>query len=161
MVMINMTRKYWFFFLLFFAIASFGVAQENEEDEDELIEYPPNAILVASYMGNMDLVRNILDAGVDTDYRSVSGATALHMAMLQRNPALIKLLLDYGFNPNAKDTKDGYTPLHMAVVSNNADAIRLLLQYKADRNIRSLAGLTPLEKARREDKTELVRLLQR
>jgi len=155
-----MIKKYCFFFLFVLVIMVFAVAQEDEEEE-ELVPYPPNAILVAAYMGRVELVKDILAAGVDKDYRSASGSTALHMAMLQRNPALIKLLLDYGFDPNAKDTKDGYTPLHIAVGSNNAEAIRLLLQYRADKNIRSSSGLTPLEKARREEKTDLVRLLYR
>ena len=156
-----MMKKYWFLFLFAFAIASFGFAQEDEKDNDDIVYYPPNAILVASYMGKLDLVKEILDVGVDKDFRSASGATALHMAVLQRNPALIKVLLDYGFDPNVKDTKDGYTPLHMAVGSNNAEAIKLLLQYKADKNIKNNAGLTALEKARKEEKVEIVRLLYR
>jgi len=155
----KMAKKYCFFFLFVLVITVFAVAQEDGEDEE--VSYPPNAILVASYMGRVDLVKDILAAGVDKNFRSSSGATALHMAMLQRNPALIKLLLDYGFDPNAKDTKDGYTPLHMAVGSNNAEAVKLLLQYRADKNIKNLAGQTPLEKARKEEKTELVRLLYR
>ena len=156
-----MIRKHGFFFLLAFIIAVFAVAQENEEEEEEILPYPPNAILVASYMGNVELVKDILACGVDKDFRSASGGTALHMAVLQRNPALTKLLLDYGFDPNAKDTKDGYTPLHMAVASNNAEAIKLLLQYRADKNIKSRAGQTALDKARKEDKADLVRLLHR
>ena len=123
-----MIRKYCLFFLLAFMIAAFAVAQENEEDEQEIVPYPPNAILVASYMGNVELVKDILACGVDKNFRSASGGTALHMAVLQRNPAVTKLLLDYGFNPNVKDTKDGYTPLHMAVASNNSDAVKLLLK---------------------------------
>ena len=155
-----MIRKFWFFFLFALVIAMFAVAQEDEDDDDAL-PYPPNALLVAAYMGDVGLVQEILAAGVDTDYRSASGGTALHMAILQNNIEVVKLLLDYGFSPNAKDSKDGYTCLHMAVAANNPEAVRLLLQYKVDKNIKCFAGLTALEKARKEDKADLVRLLYR
>ena len=155
-----MLRKYWFFFLFTFFVPVFTAANNAEEDREKKT-FPPNAILVASYMGNVDLVAEILAAGVDKNHRSDSGGSALHMAVLQRNINVLKLLLEYGFDPNVKDTKDGYTPLHVAVAANNIEAARLLLQYKADKNIRNLAGQTPLDKARREEKLELVRLLIR
>jgi len=69
--------------------------------------------------------------------------------------------LDYGFDPRARVAKDGFTPLHNAVAANNIGAARLLLQYGANKNIRALNGQTPIDKARREEKQELVMVLYR
>ena len=139
--------------LIFILAAAFAVPQENI--------FPPRAIIVASYCGDYETVRQILETGPDKNVRDDFGDTALHVAMYQKNLALIKLLLDYGFDPNAKTTKNGNTPLHNAVASNNIGAARLLLQYQANKNIRNLEGQTPLDKARKEEKKELIMLLYR
>jgi len=47
------------------------------------------------------------------------------------------------------------------VASDNLGAARLLLQYQANKNIRNFEGLTPLEKARKEEKDEMAKLLYR
>ena len=152
-----MAKKCFFLMpLVFVLIVSFAVSAESEEAEKT---FPPQAILVASYQGDTELVRNILATGPDKDVRNAFGDTALHLAVFQKNLSIVKLLLDYGFDPNAKTIRNGYTPLHNAVAANNVDAARLLLQYKADKNIKSLDGLTPFEKARKEEKRALYMLL--
>ena len=154
-----MTIGRFFLFSLFFAfVVPFAVPAE---DRDTARTFPPQAIFAAAYRGDAETVRGILAAGVDVDARSASGETALHFAMFPKNLTVARLLLDYGFDPNAIAARNGYTPLHNAVAFDNADAARLLLQYRANRNIRSLNGLTPFEKARREGKRELVLLLYR
>ena len=147
-------------FLLFLGLVfagSFAASQEAEEPEN----FPPQAIIIASYCGDENMVREIIAAGTDKDVRDSLGCTALHAAMYQNNLVVIKLLLDNGFDLNAKDTKHGYTPLHTAVVANNAAAARLLIQYGADKGIRDMDRLTPLDKARRMDKQDMVRILIR
>jgi len=123
--------------------------------------YPPHAILNASYCGDEETVRDILACGTDKDVRDSFGDTALHVAIYQKNLMIIKLLLDYGFDPNAKTTKNGNTPLHNAVAANNTGAARLLIQYGANKNIRALDGLTPLDKARKDEKRDLIMILYR
>ena len=151
-----MVRKIVFFVLLLFVIAAlFAVPEEVEKT------FPPQAILVASYLGDAEMVKEILATGPDKDVRDAFGDTALHVAMFQKNVSVVKLLLDYGFDPNAKGIQNGYTPLHNAVSASNVAAARLLLQYGANKNAKGLDGLTPLDKARREEKRELVMLLYR
>ena len=150
-----MSRKYGFFPLFVFVFAvSFTLSGEEQT-------FPPQAIFVASYRGDEEMVRQILATGPDKNVRDDFGDTALHVAMFQKNIAVVKLLLDYGFDPNAKATENGYTPLHNAVAANNVEAARLLLQYGANKNIKGLDGLTPLDKARKEEKRALVLLLYR
>jgi len=155
--MYSMTKKSFFFLaFVFVLVVSFAVSAESEEVKQT---FPPQAIIVAAYKGDVDLVREILATGPDKDVRDAFGDTALHVAIFQKNIAVVKLLLDSGFDPNAKALRNGYTPLHNAVAANNAEAAKLLLQYKADKSIKSLDGLTPLDKARKEEKRALVLLL--
>ena len=142
---------------LFFFSASVVV----EAGDEDGVSYPPQAVLIASYRGDDKLLREILASGADKDTRDSTGATALHIAMLQSNPVVIKLLLDSGFDPNAIAERNGFTPLHNAVAANNEAAVRLLLQYGANKNIKNLDGQTPLDKARKEEKQRLVLLLYR
>ena len=148
-------KKLFSILLVFIFVASFGFAQESA------LVFPPQAIIIASYRGDDIMVKAILAAGVDKDVRDALGATALHAAMYQTNVTVVKLLLDYGFDPNVRATKNGNTPLHYAVSSNNLEAARLLLKYSANKNIRNFDGLTPLDKARREEKTDMAKLLYR
>jgi len=146
----------------FFALLSlvFTVLFVFPEDMQECkTEYPPYAIITASYRGDIKILEEILASGVNTDVRDAMGATALHEAMFQPNPMVVKLLLDHGFDPNAR-TKNGSTPLHIAVATNNVNAAKLLLQYGADKRLTCSQGLTPLDKAKQSDKTAFISLLR-
>jgi ankyrin repeat protein len=152
-----MIRKNNFLFLLCFLT----VLSTVNPDDSDLIYYPPTAIINAAYAGDEEAVREILELGTDINVRSISGDTALHVAVFQQDNLIVKLLLDYGFDPNAIVPRNGYTPLHNAVSANNVAAVRLLLLYGANKNIRARDGQTPLDKARKEEKREIVILLSR
>ena len=142
-----------FFFVIPFAVPV--NAQENA------LVFPPQAVIIASYRGDAEMLTEILISGADRDVRDALGSTALHVAMFQPNSAVVRILLEHGFDPNAIAAKNGYTPLHNAVAANNLTAARLLLQYGADRNIECLEGQTPLNMARKEEKGAMVNILYR
>ena len=128
---------------------------------------PSAAILNAAYIGNADLVKQVLALNPDRDVRDSLGGTAIHVAVLQNNIEVIKLLLDDGFDVNAVVPEDGYpmlrgyTPLHYCVWTNNVEAARILLQYKANKNIRASDGMSPQEKAAKEGKRDFLLLFAR
>jgi len=53
--------------------------------QDAIIDYPPQAIINASYRGDEETVRELLRLGVDKNVRDTYGDTALHVAMYQKN----------------------------------------------------------------------------
>lgn len=57
---------------------------------------------------------------------------------------VMKLLLDYGANPNGTYGESETTPLMQAAALNVPDAVGLLLEHKADANAMTSKGMTPL-----------------
>jgi ankyrin repeat protein len=122
-------------------------------------KYAPDAVNQAAYTGDIELIREVLKTNPDRDARDSFGGAALHDAMFQKNTEIVILLIENGYNINAIGPANGYTPLHDAVMANNAAAAKILLEYGADKNIKGKDGLTPLEKAIKENKTELIKIL--
>lgn len=109
----------------------------------------------AAYNGDIELVNKILKSKVNPDERDSFGGTALHAAMFQKNTEIMTVLIDHGFDVNAQGLSNGYTPLHDAVWANNLEAVKILLKRGAKTDIRGKDGLTPYEKALKEDKKEI------
>jgi len=114
----------------------------------------------AAYNGEIELVKRILKDNVNPDERDSFGGTALHAAMFQKKTEIIMLLITHGFDINAQGLSNGYTPLHDAVWANNLDAVKILIRHGARTDIKGKDGLTPYEKALKEDKKEIAEYLK-
>jgi ankyrin repeat protein len=114
-----------------------------------------------TYGDHLDCVRLLLAAGANPNRAcETTGETPLHGAVtnkdLDRRP-LVKLLLDYGADPNSK-TKPGIltysfwrdartrgeTPLHRAAAYSPVEIIKMLLDASGDTTIRDINGDSPL-----------------
>ena len=75
----------------------------------------------------------------DTDS---DGYTALHLACMAGNPALVELLLSVAhFDPNIRSSIGGYTALHLACKADNYTIVKLLLSVAhCDPNSKSRSG---------------------
>jgi ankyrin repeat protein/serine/threonine protein kinase len=71
---------------------------------------------------------------------------------------IMKILLEYGANPNLKDVS-GQTPLHLAIVDDKIEIVKLLLEYLVDYNLKDNLGNTPLILAIKKNRIEIVELL--
>jgi len=62
-----------------------------------------------------DIVRLLLSFGADPNQRGINDYTPLHMAVAERNPAAVQILLDGGADPELRTRIDDcQTPLEMA-----------------------------------------------
>jgi uncharacterized protein len=62
-----------------------------------------------------EIIRLLLAFGTDPNQRGINDYTPLHMAVAERNPAAVRLLLDGGADPQLRTRIDSYeTPLDMA-----------------------------------------------
>ena len=74
------------------------------------------------------------------------GYTPLHEATNRGQTSVVRLLLLYGANANAK-ANGFYTPLHIAASMDNTDCVVELLKHNADITTRDEFGKTPYETA--------------
>lgn len=87
-----------------------------------------------------DLMKSMLDSGMDVNVRNRQGKTALFNALgfawhdNQMNEKAVRLLLDRGADVNVKD-KHGRTALFVAVHNQDLPAVKLLLEHGADATV--------------------------
>lgn len=151
-------------------IANAGVAVDNAD----FAGFTP--LMSAAFSGNVQAVKLLLGKGANVNAVSGDGSfqkvkagtialgnwTPLLAAASFGSPEMIALLLDAGADVNAKDVR-GMTPLMLAVATDHqsADAVRALISRKADVNIRSRAGETALDWARKIGNPAIVQALER
>ncbi len=133
-------------------------------------------LMTAAFGGNLPAVKLLLSKGANVNAVSGDGSfqkvkagtialgkwTPLIAAATSGSPELIDTLLRAGADPNARDVR-GMTALMLAAATDrqNIAVMRLLIDRKADVNVRSLAGETALDWARKIGSPAVVTLLQR
>jgi ankyrin repeat protein len=90
-------------------------------------------LLVAASWDRVGAASTLLDAGatVDDVVAGKSGATALHLAAWNDDPALINLLLAHGAPLEAVSKSPAGTPLYWAVMRGGRNAVQSLLDRGA------------------------------
>ena len=94
---------------------------------------PETQFLQAVRSNDVAATREHLNAGMDVNHRYPNlYQTALHEVAWSGSPAMARLLLERGADPNLADGWTGETPLHAAVRGNRAQMVQLLLEAGAD-----------------------------
>ena len=91
----------------------------------------PAAFFGACRAGDIAALRDLLERDPAlVRERTGDGATGLHLAV--RHPDAVRLLLERGADPNARDTGDHALPLHFAAGGGPVESVRLLLDAGSD-----------------------------
>jgi ankyrin repeat protein len=120
--------------------------------------YGKTPLMVAAAFGNVAAATALLDLGAATSTRDEQmGATALHYAARAGHVAMATahLLLARGADADAR-TIDGATALHLAAFYNHTAMVSLLVEGGAGIDATDATGLTPLQYARRQGRTNAV-----
>jgi Ankyrin repeats (3 copies)/Ankyrin repeats (many copies) len=142
--------------------------------EQLIVKYPQhvNAIggyyktpAVAALAGrHFELAQILHRNGSSVDLRGSVGKSPLHAATHLGDLEMVQVLLDYGLDVNTQD-RLGSTPLNFALEYRSEkldpEVVRLMLDRGADPNVlaRAQGGNTPLHRASRSGRIEIVRLL--
>jgi len=114
--------------------------------------------------------RQLLNSGADANHDDDPDYldNPLVTAVFKDSPEMVQLLIEFGADPNQQSKPSssrhgvygGDTALHHAVSIGSAKMVKLLLAHGADPDIPNANGLSPLEEARRIDRTHLVNLME-
>jgi len=115
-----------------------------------------SVLMIAARKGEAEIVALLIAKRANVGQQSRAGDTALLMACLNGNIAVIRSLLDAGGELNPKK---GWTPLQYAAFSGHADAVDLLLKRGAEKDAVAPNGYTPLMLAARNGKFEAAKAL--
>lgn len=115
-------------------------------DEVDGTGQPP--LCIATTIGNVDVVKILLDAGANVDATTSDGETALHLAIKNSHTDIIEVLLETGPELEAHTTDTNETPLHYAASKSGSLAtIVSLLRLGARYDSSNSRGQSPAEAA--------------
>jgi ankyrin repeat protein len=132
-------------------IAQFG-ADEDGKDKG-------NAPLhAAAAEGNIDVVKSLLEQGVDVDSCNEDNRTPLHRAAYKGNVDVVRLLIERGAEVDLRD-KFGWIPLHSASRYGHLEVSRILINHGTNVNARQRNHWTPIHFSARNGYLEIAKLL--
>ena len=127
-----------------FVCAACGVVAPSAED---LRNDPHGHLVWAARRGDVAAIRTLAARGVDLDASSAAGLrfifpdfdhlrwTALKHAAQKQRPEAVRVLLEWGAEPDATEPGSTATALYIAASYNNRTMVRLLLDAGADVNL--------------------------
>ena len=119
---------------------------------------------IAAQCGNIDVLRFLISTGIDIGQKGWKNYTLLHVAAYSNQHSIVEMLLkEPKFKILIDDTSNTYndTPLTVAIKwYGDLEMIKLLTNNGADKDKAGHLNKTPLEWARKEEKTDIMKYLQ-
>lgn len=130
--------------------------EEEEEEEEELGEATVHSTASA---GEVDNLKELLEAGEDKNAKDEEGRTALHFAAGYGEDDCVKLLLEKGADINACDNNKN-TPLHYAAGYGVVSCVQLLVDAKANTKAKNDDDKMPVEVAELNEQEDVIAVLK-
>ena len=127
-------------FVILFNVAGCG----KQENSDKEVRPPRVSLHVAALQGNLNAIRQHINAGSDLNAKDAYGSTPLIVAATFGKTDVARALIDAGVDMQIANN-EGSTPLHIAAFFCRKDIVQLLLDAGANIKARNAAGLTPAE----------------
>jgi len=163
------------------------LSPEDQEKADELLAdhgkkvivyFQNNALANTGEDNIINYLKYFISKGADVNATDTRGQTSLYSTRWWRRTKVLEFLISQGADVNGK-TDSGWTPLHAMVSASNNEAfrvasdgtrtpmagpsyletIRFLVSQGADVNVKDNRGQTPLDVAKKSNKTEIVEYL--
>lgn len=118
------------------------------------------ALHYAAWSGDLDDVRQRIEAGTDPNLLDSSGETALFGAAASAGIEVVAYLLSAGARHDLHEHALGLTPLHWAASHGGVEIMRLLIEAGADPTAEDNHGRLPVDLAHQYGKGEHVAYLK-
>jgi serine/threonine protein kinase len=118
------------------------VWNESTKNTSDISDFKEKA-KVPEDQATSDILKMLIDAGVDLNKVNHKGNRPLHNAIHSHNNYMVEKLLDLGIDLHAPN-KQGHTPLMVAIAKTNKWSIGTLLNRGAKVNSQDANGLTPI-----------------
>ncbi|XP_060029572.1 ankyrin repeat domain-containing protein 29 isoform X3 [Erinaceus europaeus] len=115
-------------------------------------------LMVASFAGHIDCVRELVLQGADINLQRESGTTALFFAAQQGHNDVVRFLFEFGASTEFR-TKDGGTALLAASQYGHMQVVDTLLKHGANIHDQLYDGTAPLWIASQMGHSEVVRVM--
>ncbi|XP_046527704.1 ankyrin repeat domain-containing protein 29 isoform X3 [Equus quagga] len=115
-------------------------------------------LMVASYAGHIDCVKELVLQGADINLQRESGTTALFFAAQQGHNDVVRFLFEFGASTEFR-TKDGGTALLAASQYGHMRVVETLLKHGANIHDQLYDGTAPLWIASQMGHSEVVRVM--
>jgi ankyrin repeat protein len=112
----------------------------------------------AAEEGNINVVKSLLERGIDINGRNEADQTSLNRAARKGNLDIVRLLVERGAEVDSRDMW-GWTPLHLASQYGHLEVSRVLVNHGANVNARKQDHCTPLDLSARNGHLGIVKLL--
>jgi len=117
-------------------------------------------LMCASHVGNVEMVKYLINKGADPNVKNIDGWTALMFATDACYTDVVEFLLKSGADPNIQSV-DGETPLMHASYMDCAPDVQLLLSNRADPTLKDKNGLTAYDIAVRENNRMVINVFDK
>ena len=111
----------------------------TQSPEPPTVKAPDISIHDAAHKGNIEAVKQHLDAGTDVNAKDEDGCTPLYAVAGGGHKEIAELLIAKGADVNPK-REDGATPLLIAAVAGHKEVAELLIAKGADVNAKDKKG---------------------
>lgn len=119
-----------------------------------------NLLIIASLLGDCDVVEFLLAEDFDVNFSDYQGKTSLHYAASRGFQDILLLLINAGANVNALDSEKN-TALHLACNNGQETCVKALIYSSTDLevNVGNFFGDTPLHLATKWGYSDIVKIL--
>ena len=117
-----------------------------------------NPLEAAILGGSVSLLRKCIDNGAVLNVQNHYGKTALYSAADEQMADAVNVLLQNGASPDIQENELRWGALHKAAFHGNAEIVSALIKAKADVNLLTSDGDTPLHMAAWKNHPKIAKL---
>lgn len=133
--------------------------KQSPDSVNAINEAGNSVLVIASYKGQVEIVKLLLKKGADPNLSSAEGSPIL-AAVFKSDLAIAKLLLKKKVSLTAVG-RDGNSALHYAVLNKDLEMVKLLVKYNIDPTIKNADGQTALSLAEAEKQELIIKFLNK